>query len=88
MSVVPTLFSDTARIGLSPWSAAAMDPDEYASLETRAEALGVIVSCFRRSDKQWMVRASRGETCSSLVGRGPVAAIIAGALDDWEARDA
>lgn len=85
MSVVPTLFSRTARIGLSPWSAKAMDPDEYAALEGRAAGLNVIVSTFRRSDKQWMVRVSRGEVTTSLVARGPLAAIIAGALDDWEA---
>lgn len=85
MPVAPTFFTRSARIGLSPWSAEKMDQAELTALESRAAALDVTVSTIRRSDKQWMVRVHHNGQTTSLVARGPIAAIISGALDDFEA---
>jgi hypothetical protein len=59
-----------------------MDPDQKAELEKRAKAMGVVVSTFARKDG-YMVRV-HGSRTTSLVARGPLAAIVAGALDDFE----
>lgn len=83
MSVTPSLFTKGDRIGLSPLSARRMDPAEKAALEARAKALGVVVSTFTRSGRGYMVRV-HGHRTTQLVARGPLGAIIAGALDDWE----
>lgn len=83
MAVAPSLFTKGDRIALSPWSARSMDPADKAALEKRAAALGVVVSTFARKDG-YMVRV-HGSVTTSLVARGPLAAIIAGALDDFEA---
>lgn len=85
MSVVPNFLGGGGRIALSPWSAAAMDPQALAILEARAAALGVNVSTIKRSrQRSWMVRVRRGDLVTSLVGKGPLVAVIAGALDDFE----
>lgn len=81
MSVAPSLFTKGDRIGLSPLSARNMDPADKAALEKRAAAMGVVVSTFTRSGKGYMVRV-HGSRTTELVARGPLAAIIAGALDD------
>lgn len=87
MSVAPTFLTRGARIALSPWAAARMDPDEYARLEGRAFDLDVNVSTVQRRDRSWMIRVRRGSTVTSLVAKGPIGACIAGALDDFEQLD-
>lgn len=71
------------RIGLSPWARAALDPDELDRLEARCADLDVVVSTVKRGDNGWMVRVA-GRYRTSLVGYGPVSAVIAGALADHE----
>lgn len=78
-----------ARIALSPWSRQANDPDELERLDARAAALGVYVSTVKRTKAPagWVVRVfDKGYVhVVTLRAQGPLAAIIAGALDDWEA---
>lgn len=84
MSVAPSLFTRGARIGLSPWSAETMGAEACAILEARAAALDVVVSTFKRRDNGWMVRVRKDRQTTSLVGYGPLVAVIDGALDDFE----
>lgn len=86
MRYVPSLGPDKgSRIALSPWSRQQMDPRARAILEARCDALGVYVSTVRRRDRSWMVRVDGGgQYRTSLVGAGPLDAVIAGALDDHE----
>lgn len=80
--------SPGSRIAMSPWSQDAANPVALAVLEVRAAGLHVIVSTVRRRDRSWMVRVNH-ETYRdrrvSLVGKGPLEAVVAGALDDYEA---
>lgn len=76
-----------SRIALSPWSRDAANPVALAVLETRCEALGVRVSTVRRRDGSWMIRVRHEDHARdiSLVGKGGLEVVIAGALDDYEA---
>lgn len=76
------------RIGVPPaW--VERNPAELRTLEQRADELDVVVSTRHldtrhEPDGKWRVRVRRGEDVTELLARGPLGAIIAGALDDWE----
>lgn len=76
-----------SRIAMSPWSRDAANPVAVAVLEARCAALRVGVGTVKRRDGSWMVRVHHDEYDRSahLVGAGPLEAVIAGALDDYEA---
>jgi hypothetical protein len=71
-------------IGLSPWARESMREADLLRLERRCLELNVVVSAVRRSDRAWMVRVAGASTITSLVGRGPLDAVIAAALMDFE----
>ena len=74
------------NIALSPWGRAGIGLDDLVKLDARCQSLGVKVSTVKRSTRgDWMVRVfdGRGER-TELKGQGPLAVIIAGALDTFE----
>jgi hypothetical protein len=62
-----------------------MNPDALAILEARCAELDVVIATGQRSDRAWMVRVRKDSVVTSLIGRGPLDAVVAGALDDFEA---
>lgn len=79
--------SPGSRIAMSPWSRDVANPVALAILEARCVALRVGVGTVKRRDGSWMVRVHHDEydRNAHLVGAGPLEAVIAGALDDYEA---
>lgn len=76
------------RIGVGPITAQLIDRDRLAALEGRAADLGVIVSTRVRSGRyrSYLVTVHDYRRAIRLAGEGSIEAVIAGALDDWEAR--
>lgn len=73
------------RIDTSSLVRADLGDNDRAELERRAKALGVRVM-VRRSIRRkcWRVYVASGPHHIDLYGAGPVAAVIAGALADFE----
>ena len=63
-----------------------MPIERERELEDRAAALGVYVSTVKRSKGGWVVRVfTEGHrNLVELRGKGPLEAVVAGALDDWQ----
>lgn len=74
------------RIALSPWTRESTNPVALAILETRAASLGVWVSTAKLGRFEWSVRVFDGAgKRTSLRGDGSLLAMLAAALDDYEA---
>jgi len=74
------------RIGMAPWIREAMDLATEGRLERRAESLHVTVSTIHERSGDWRVRVTHTSKPWSVVlrGEGPLEAVVAGALDDFE----
>ncbi len=67
-------------IGIPPH----LSTPETDRLQEHSEQMGVTVSCVRRG-KVWRIRVRKDQRVTELRGEGPLAAVVAGALDDFEA---
>jgi len=72
------------RIALSPASRRGL-VGRIEPLDDRAAVMGVNVSTWKYR-REWKVRVRQGSRYIDLRGEGPLEAIIAGALDDFEER--
>ena len=70
---------------MTPWAKAALSDEEAAVIEARGRALGVRIGALYSSrHRQWSVTVGRGEQTVRVKGKGPLAAVFAGAFDDYE----
>lgn len=74
-----------SRLDLSPMARQMLDEKDRAELEARARAMGVKVQVTRNVRRRYWKVTVLGERITVLGGAGPVAAVMAGALDDAEA---
>lgn len=59
---------------------------DYLALQRRADELGVTVGAlWHARDDSWVITVKNGSTRTRLRAYGPLAAVLAGALDDYEA---
>lgn len=71
-------------MSLSPWARNALSEDELRDLSDRQRELGCRVSAaYSSTHRKWTVRVTAGSVYVVLSGHGPLAAIMAGALDDF-----
>lgn len=73
-------------IAWTPWARAGIDPRARADLEQRARNIGVVVSTgtLYPQSGRWTVKVTQGRRQVILRAEGDLAAIVAGALDDFE----
>lgn len=74
-----------SALALTPWARERLRAVDVEALDDRAREMDVVVSAIH-SRARWTVRVLRGaNVVTTLRAVGPLAAIIAGALDDAEA---
>jgi hypothetical protein len=74
------------HLRLTTMGRAAIARAEEDALEARAAELGVVVGAlYSARNSEWVVSVVAGQTRTRLRAHGPLAAILAGALDDFEA---
>lgn len=78
----------------TPWArnALAAEPEQRAILEARAAELGVSFGAgYSSRHREWVVTVTplaQPDRRTRLRGRGPLAAVVAGALDDYAQQQA
>lgn len=75
-----------STLNLHPMARAALSEDEAVAIEIRARALGVRVGAMRNIRRHWWhVTVASDARRVALRGAGPLAAVIEGCIQDYEA---
>lgn len=80
------LAYDSPHLNLTPWARDHLGAADALVIELRARSLNARVGAlYSQRHHQWWTSASTPERTVKLKGSGPLAAVLAGVLDDLEA---
>lgn len=72
---------------LTPWARDKLATEDGRAVLARADAMGVdLGATYSSRHRRWAVSGASVRGVTRLNGRGPLAAVLAGLLDDVEAR--
>lgn len=76
---------DSPFVRLTPWCKDRIGLEDYRLIESRARAMNVVLGAIFSTRHGYVCTAERGERRVELRAHGPLAAVLAGVLDDLEA---
>jgi hypothetical protein len=80
-----SVYPESPYLRLTPMARARLGRDDFQTIAARAESMGTVVGAIWSSRHGWVCTAETAGKRVQLRGHGPLAAVLAGILDDVEA---
>jgi len=84
-AVCLALYPESPYLRLTPMGRDRLGVEDFRAIAARAESLGAVVGAIWSSRHGWVTTADTGAKRVQLRASGPLAAVLAGILDDVEA---